>query len=114
MGVTSPSVKKGIVAPVERQNSGEDMSGLLCPGGIAAPGAWLKALGDMVTGCPEESCWEWLFVGISSLTAPPAHKLSSRCSSAGGAVGVIPAAPLWSGVEATVLDGEVFKVMLPM
>lgn len=49
-GVTFPSVKKGMVAPVDTQNRGADASGRLWLGGSAAPGAWLKALGDMVTG----------------------------------------------------------------
>lgn len=50
IGVTFPSVKKGMVAPVDTQNNGADASGRLWPGGSATPGAWLKALGDMVTG----------------------------------------------------------------
>lgn len=50
IGVTFPSVKKGMVAPVDTQNRGADASGCLWLGGRAAPGAWLKALGDMVTG----------------------------------------------------------------
>lgn len=49
-GVTFPSVKKGIVAPVDTQNNGADVSVCLRLGGTAAPGAWLKALGDIVTG----------------------------------------------------------------
>lgn len=50
MGVTFPSVKKGMVAPVDTQNKGADALGCLWLGGMAAPGAWLKALGDIVTG----------------------------------------------------------------
>lgn len=38
-GVTFPSVKKGMVAPVDTQNRGADASGRLRPGGSAAPGA---------------------------------------------------------------------------
>lgn len=56
IGVTSPSVKKGMVAPVDTQNRGAEASGRLLLGSRAAPGAWLKALGDMVTGWPEGSC----------------------------------------------------------
>lgn len=50
IGVTFPSVKKGMVAPVDTQNKGAETLGCLWLGGTAAPGAWLKALGDMVTG----------------------------------------------------------------
>lgn len=49
-GVGSPSVKKGMVAPVETQNKGAEALGCLRPGSSAELGAWLKALGDMVTG----------------------------------------------------------------
>lgn len=56
MGVTFPSVKKGMVAPVDTQNKGADALGCLWLGGMAAPGAWLKALGDIVTGWPDGSC----------------------------------------------------------
>lgn len=119
-GVTFPSVKNGMVAPVDTQNSGAEASGRRWPGGSAAPGAWLKALGDMVTGGPDGSCWEWLLVGISSLATPPAHSSSSRSSSAGGALGVTPVAlsgtpmPKWSGLDGMVLDGDKFTAMFPM
>lgn len=50
IGVTSPSVKNGMVAPVDTQNRGADTSNSLWLGGRAALDAWLKALVDMVTG----------------------------------------------------------------
>lgn len=114
IGCTSPSVKNGMVAPVDRQKSGADASGRL-PGGSAAPGAWLKALGDMVTGGPEGSCWEWLLVGISSLAKPPAH----NSSSAGGALGITPVAAGTSGGTGLGkvgigLVGDRFTGMFPM
>lgn len=68
IGVTSlPSLKKGMVAPVETQNRGAEVSGCLWLGGRATRGAWLKALGDMLTVWPRGSCWEWLLVGMASL-----------------------------------------------
>lgn len=39
VGATFPSVKKGMVAPVDKQKSGADASGGLWLGGAAAPGA---------------------------------------------------------------------------
>lgn len=39
IGVTFPSVKKGMVAPVDTQNRGAEASERLWPGGRAAPGA---------------------------------------------------------------------------
>jgi len=109
-GVTFPSVKKGMVAPVDTQNMGAEASGRPCPGGRAAPG-------DMLTGCPKGSCWEWLLVGISSLATPPAQMPSSGSSpsSAGGALGVTPAAPgAPVGAESLGLDGDMFTAMFPM
>lgn len=117
MGVMSlPSVKKGMVAPVDKQNIGADRSGYrLPPGGSATPGAWLKAEGDIVTGWPVESCWEWLLVGISSLATPPAPSSSPKSSSTGGALGVTPVAHkgVWSMLD-NCLVGDKFTAMFPM
>lgn len=113
MGVAFPSVKKGMVAPVDRQKSGADASGLRWPGGSAAPGAWLKALGDMVTGGTEGSCWEWLLVGSSSLSKPPAQSSpSSGSSSAGGALGATARAGF--GPAGTGAEGDRLTGMFPM
>lgn len=59
-------------------------------------------------------------MGISSLAMPPAHSPSSGSSSAGGALGVTPAAPAAMvaphciGPEGMGLDGEKFTAMFPM
>lgn len=113
MGVMSfPSVKKGMVAPVDKQNRSGYRLPPVCS---AAPGVWLKAEGDIVTGWPVGSCWEWLLVGISSLATPPAPRSSSRLSSAGGALGVTPGAHegVWSRLD-NCLVGDKFTAMFPM
>lgn len=107
MGVTFPSVKNGMVAPVDRQKSGADASGLRWPG------AWLKAPGDMVTGSTEGSCWEWLLVGSSSLAKPPAQSSpSSGSSSTGGALGVTVSTG--SGPAVAGIEGDGSTGMFPM
>lgn len=93
-GVELPSVKKGMVAPVDKQNTGAEPSEdwmfcWLCGG--TGPDARPNAPGDMVRGTPDGSCWEWLLVGISSLSTPPAPSSPSRSSSTGGALGTMGA-----------------------
>lgn len=56
-------------------------------------------------------------MGIASLVKPPVHSPSSGSSSAGGALGVTPAAPaaaLCIGLGGTGLDGDKFTAMFPM
>lgn len=60
-GAVLPSVKKGMVAPVDTQNSGaepsEDWTSCwFCIG--AGPDAYPNVLGDMEKGTPDWSCWE--------------------------------------------------------
>lgn len=58
-GVALPSVKKGMVAPVDKQNTGAEPSEdwtfcWLC--GETGPDARPNAPGDMVRGMPDGSC----------------------------------------------------------
>lgn len=125
-GVALPSVKKGMVAPVETQKSGAELSaGWPCwPWGRVWAGAWLNAPGDMAMAWPDGSCWEWLLVGISSLLNAPAPCISSSSSSAGGALGTTGpglrlgmgtiAAPCWRGPGGGGLVGVKLTAMFPM
>lgn len=51
-------------------------------------------------------------MGSSSLVKPPAHISSPRSSSAGGALGISPAAP--AGLVGVDLVGDWFKAMFPI
>lgn len=59
-------------------------------------------------------------MGISSLAMAPAHRPSSGSSSAGGALGVTPAAPgtivapQCTGLVGMGLDGDKLTAMFPM
>ncbi len=120
-GVVLLSVKKGMVAPVDKQNRGAEPSKDWAGCRVTGPDAWPNTPGDMERGIPDGSCWEWLLVGISSLSTPPAPSAPSRSSSTGGALGTTGAglnlgmagigAPWAMGRG---MEGVKFTAMFPM